>query len=296
MTIGESEHPVAMTRPRTSKLPLPRRELRSITSLLDKAVVEVIESAWRGNPTPLAPRAGTIIPEPLAPRRDLTAPEVIVDPQLHAHVLGSWAWQSGERDEITAEPVHSSRRWWYASGGVVASVVTMALILVFGGASSRKPAQIAAAPPRATAEVARPTIASEPVARPATPATPATVELGPPVVTNEPAAAPQPAAVEPVKPAAEAVKRARPRIDANAAYRASLQQFTRGDTVGAVSSLQALLASQPAHSPSWRTLGVLYEKLGEPARARDAYREYLRLAPDDGDALQIRERMARLGS
>jgi hypothetical protein len=236
--------------------------------LLNQALVEVDMPARRDDATPLAARAGTIIPAPPAPPRDPTDPVVIVDQQLQEDALGLWAWQTGAQDAITGKPGRLSRRWWYASGGLVASAVTVALLVASGGSRRPEPAPVAAAPPTAFVEVTHPIAASEP------PMKPATVELGPPVVANAPAAIvkPGPAAVEPAKPA-------RASVDVDATYRSSLQRFTRGDTAGAVSSLRTLLANSPAHSPSWRTLGIIYEKLGETARARDAYRRYLQLAP-----------------
>jgi outer membrane biosynthesis protein TonB len=84
--------------------------------------------------------------------------------------------------------------------------------------------------------------------------------------------------------------------DADAAYRAGLQQFARGDTTGALASLRTSLAANPNYPPTWRGLGLVFEKLGEKDQARAAFKRYLQLAPSAGDAENIRNRLERLGS
>jgi hypothetical protein len=97
----------------------------------------------------------------------------------------------------------------------------------------------------------------------------------------------------PPKPAPAADK---PKVDVETAYRQGLQQFARGDTQGALSSLRTSLAANPNYAPTWRGLGLVFEKMGEKDQARAAYKRYLQLAPSAGDAEQIRGRMERLGS
>ena len=84
--------------------------------------------------------------------------------------------------------------------------------------------------------------------------------------------------------------------DVEGAYQQGLQQFARGDTQGALASLRTSLAGNPNYPPTWRGLGLVFEKMGERDQARAAYRRYLQLAPSAGDAEQIRGRMERLGS
>jgi outer membrane biosynthesis protein TonB len=86
------------------------------------------------------------------------------------------------------------------------------------------------------------------------------------------------------------------KIDVENAYRAGLQQFARGDTRGALASLRTSLASNPNYAPTWRGLGLVFEKLGEKDQARAAFKRYLQLSPGAGDADQIRGRLERLGS
>jgi Flp pilus assembly protein TadD len=83
-------------------------------------------------------------------------------------------------------------------------------------------------------------------------------------------------------------------VDPNAAYRTGLQQFARGDSTGALATFKASLAANPGFAPTWRGIGLVYEKIGRTAQARLAFQKYLELAPGAGDAGQIRERMGKL--
>jgi Flp pilus assembly protein TadD len=98
------------------------------------------------------------------------------------------------------------------------------------------------------------------------------------------------------KTARKTVASAESKGDAQAAYRTGIQQYARGDTSGALASLRKALAANPSYAPTWRGLGLVYEKMGEKAQARAAYKRYLQLAPSAGDAAQIRGRLERLGS
>jgi hypothetical protein len=88
----------------------------------------------------------------------------------------------------------------------------------------------------------------------------------------------------------------RTRVDPAAAYRTGLQQYARGDTAGALATFRGSVANNPGFAPTWRGLGLVYEKLGNRGQARQAFKRYLQLAPTAGDADQIRDRMERLGS
>jgi hypothetical protein len=106
--------------------------------------------------------------------------------------------------------------------------------------------------------------------------------------THDPVTHPHPVVAEGPSPTAKA--------DAETAYRQGLQLFARGDTNGALASLRVSLASNPSYAPTWRGLGLVFEKMGEKDQARSAFKRYLQLAPAAGDADQIRNRMERLGS
>jgi hypothetical protein len=107
------------------------------------------------------------------------------------------------------------------------------------------------------------------------------------------------AAADPA-PAKKADKMAKksdtPKVDGETAYHIGLQQFARGDTNGALASLRTSLASNPNYPPTWRGLGLVFEKLGEKDQARAAFKRYLQLAPNAGDVDSIRGRLERLGS
>jgi len=104
------------------------------------------------------------------------------------------------------------------------------------------------------------------------------------------------ATAKPVDPyAADAKKPEKTeKTDPNAAYKAGLQQFARGDSNGALATFKASLAANPGFAPTWRGIGLVYEKMGRKAQARTAFQKYLELAPTAGDADLIRERMDRL--
>ena len=82
--------------------------------------------------------------------------------------------------------------------------------------------------------------------------------------------------------------------DAETSYRRGVQLFARGDTNGALTSLRAALASNPGYAPTWRGLGLVFEKLGEKDQAKAAFKRYLQLSPAATDGDQIRNRMERL--
>ncbi|HEX5061203.1 MAG TPA: hypothetical protein VFV99_17675 [Kofleriaceae bacterium] len=93
---------------------------------------------------------------------------------------------------------------------------------------------------------------------------------------------------------AKAEPKTETKVDGDTAYRQGLQLFARGDTSGALASLRTALAANPNHAPTWRGLGLVFEKMGEKDQARVAYKRYLQLAPGAGDAEQIKGRLERL--
>jgi Tetratricopeptide repeat len=87
---------------------------------------------------------------------------------------------------------------------------------------------------------------------------------------------------------------AKAKVDPQAAYKQGLQAYLRGDTTTALASLRSALAADPNYAPTWRGLGLVFEKMNEKDQARAAYRKYLQLAPNAGDADNIRNRLERL--
>ncbi len=95
---------------------------------------------------------------------------------------------------------------------------------------------------------------------------------------------------KPVDPYATPEKK----VDPAAAYKTGFQQLARGDTSGALATLRGSLSSSPSYAPTWRGLGMVYEKLGQKAQAKTAFKRYLQLSPAAGDSEQIRDRLERL--
>lgn len=180
-----------------------------------------------------------------------------------------------------------------------------------------RPAPAAAPPAEASA---KPAVAAKPPAAPAKPAprveppkSPVKVATAPdarkPIDLHKPAPAPAkrpapervargPARAQPIDPYGPAGAYAAPApsaADPTIAYRLGLQQYAHGDAVGALATFRTSLGSAPNFAPTWRGLGLVYEKLGNRTQARAAYRRYLQLSPGSSDAEQIRERMERLG-
>ena len=99
---------------------------------------------------------------------------------------------------------------------------------------------------------------------------------------------------EPKKPDPVAVKPGK--VDAATAYKAGFQLYVKGDTNGALTSFKEALASNPGYAPTWRGIGLVYEKLGRKSQAVTAFKRYLELSPGAGDGDQIRNRLEKLGS
>jgi len=108
--------------------------------------------------------------------------------------------------------------------------------------------------------------------------------------------APQPArAIGKAQPVDPYATPEAPKADPQVAYRAGLQQYLHGDASGALATFRALQSSNPGFAPTWRGLGLAYEKLGNRGQARAAFKRYLQMSPGAGDADQIRDRLEKLG-
>ena len=120
-------------------------------------------------------------------------------------------------------------------------------------------------------------------------------------IAKHPPAPPAPEKIAKATPRAQpvdpyAMPAERPRADPAALYRTGLQQYAHGDTAGALATFRGSLLNNPGFAPTWRGIGLVYEKMGNKGQARAAFKRYLELAPTAGDADQIRDRMDRLGS
>ncbi len=88
----------------------------------------------------------------------------------------------------------------------------------------------------------------------------------------------------------------KPKVDAATSYRKGLQEFAKGDSTSALTSFKASLAADQGYAPTWRGIGMVYEKLGRTKQAATSFKKYLELSPGAPDAENIRARLERLGS
>ena len=141
-------------------------------------------------------------------------------------------------------------------------------------------------PPKAAVAPPAPPPKAEPPKAPPPKTEPPKVAKATPPKTEPPKVAKTtpPAKTEPPKSTA----------DVEASYKQGLMKFARGDTNGALASLRTALAANPNYAPTWRGLGLVFEKLGEKDQARAAFKRYLSLAPGASDSEQIKGRMERL--
>jgi Protein tyrosine and serine/threonine kinase len=173
-------------------------------------------------------------------------------------------------------------------------------------------------PPKpAVVDPPKPAVVDPPKPAVADPPKPAPKHEPPKLAATKPPEAPKPASHKPPEPKkpVEAVRHApppervarapidpyggapdKPRVDPATAYKSGLQQYARGDTTGALATFRGSLSSNPGYAPTWRGIGLVYEKLGNKGQARSAFKRYLQLSPGANDADQIRDRLERLGS
>jgi Flp pilus assembly protein TadD len=70
----------------------------------------------------------------------------------------------------------------------------------------------------------------------------------------------------------------------------------RGDTSGALATFKGAQQASPGYAPTYRGLGLVYEKMGNKTAAKLAFKRYLQLSPNASDAEQIKDRVEKLGS
>src|SRR5262249_9699357 len=69
--------------------------------------------------------------------------------------------------------------------------------------------------------------------------------------------------------------------EADARYRSAAALKEQGKTDEAITELQLAVAAKPNFFMAWNTLGVLYKKRGDFARAVDAFEHAVKLVPND---------------
>jgi serine/threonine-protein kinase len=241
---------------------------------------------------------------------------------------------AGDGATQVERPMVDVRRRWtvYAAGAAaLAAAVIVAGILVarrgsvaasssplfepdaMSAARPVEPAAAGAARPVAPAPPARP--AGPPEALPATPAAPApppapaatahgddhspgaapsaSAEPSPPGADPSPRPArrhpppPPPRPATPVRPAAD-------KVNPEELYREGLQAWIHGDGKTGLALCKRVIQANPSFAPPWRVIGLIYEKSGDKANARNAFEKYLHLAPGAPDAPGIRDRLDAL--
>jgi serine/threonine-protein kinase len=81
---------------------------------------------------------------------------------------------------------------------------------------------------------------------------------------------------------------------AKSLYKEGLRTFVSGDVGGAIALFDRARARDAGYAPTYRGLGMAYEKRGDRKRAARWFAKYLDLAPDAADAAAIAKRLERL--
>jgi tetratricopeptide (TPR) repeat protein len=67
-----------------------------------------------------------------------------------------------------------------------------------------------------------------------------------------------------------------------------------GDIEGAIADFLRALELDPSYTGAIRNIGLAYEAAGDTARARHAYQQYLRAAPNAPDRRDVQAQMRAL--
>jgi serine/threonine-protein kinase len=158
------------------------------------------------------------------------------------------------------------------------------------------------------------TVASRPAAKPPAPAAPRRLKSPPPERAPTPAPPDEvepdrddevepdrdePRAKRPRKAAAEPDKPDKtdtPKVTQSAAelHKEAMSLFVQGKAEQAKEKFKEAIAADPGHAPSYRGLGLAYEKVGKKEKAIRALERYLALEPQAADADSIRARIDKL--
>lgn len=207
----------------------------------------------------------------------------------------------GDDDPVAwSKPAGASRRLWIGAGVGAAALIALIAVLMSnrgGAASAARPSgtddRVAAASVDAAVEAiggpameldAGAAIALDPI------------DAGDVLVVDAAVARAHfdPIDAGPRDPGAGSAARLPDPDKAAALSQAGLKKVMGGDANGAIASFQAALRADRSYAPAQRGLGLAYEKKGDKARAARAFREYLALAPNARDAVQIRARLEKL--
>ncbi len=144
------------------------------------------------------------------------------------------------------------------------------------------PVEPVAAPPDAAEVVAIAPDASEPaVAIDAGVVAPPAIDAGTAVAIAPPPPRPTP----PRKPAGPT---------AATLYKEGQASFMIGNNTTALQYFQSAVAKDPSYALAHRSMGLIYDRMGDRARAAKSYRAYLKLQPRAKDAALIKSRLEKL--
>ena len=87
----------------------------------------------------------------------------------------------------------------------------------------------------------------------------------------------------------------KPTGSAEQLYKKATELYLAGNFAAAEAAYKQALAIDRGYAPALRGLGFLYQRTGDPAKAIDALRRYLKLNPNAGDAAAVRKRLDQLG-
>jgi len=310
-----------------------RKKLLQEVSSKGGASAEVLEAAFNdavlANGSPITPMSG---PNEFSVRfrRSELPPPRRSEPRL-AHSSGThsvpappdlvdeWVQKNrpepdpGETEvEMTVEaPARSNRMLFVVVCVGVLALAAIAIVAwkLWGSGGDGKTAEPASPPPidQASAPSVAPQVAPPVPETPTQPAQPPQEEAPPPPEIEMDPARVKDKKTVPKHPIAKETKQTHPghpvetphppppeKPDLDALIKDGVNAFVHGDTKGALTAYQRAKAANPAYAPAWRGMGVVYEKIGDTKQAKLSFQRYLQLAPNAGDAAQIRARMDAL--
>ncbi|HEU0031602.1 MAG TPA: tetratricopeptide repeat protein [Kofleriaceae bacterium] len=263
-------------------------------------------------PAPFAPRLPAAAPAP-STKPAVPADNAAFDSDTVLDDRGSVLADVLEAEKQDAVPEHESyelsgtvdvpprdlRKLYLMIGGAAAALVTIivvSIVIATSGGSSAPATDPFASPTTANAAQAV-DAAPEPVVVAADAAEPEIViDPEPPkpdagsgsaVKHNNTPRPPRPPTPPPTPPST-------PKANPAELYRAGLQAFVSGDHRTALATFKRAQAANPGYAPTWRGLGMVYEKLGQKSSAKSSFQKYLQLAPNAPDAPMIKTRIDNL--
>ncbi len=227
------------------------------------------------------------------PSQPLAEVRVRVETPAGSKPLESFAtWQDTPSQIVppTAAP-HRDRKRIAIALAVLGGLIAIAVIATVLGSRGDAAATVAKVVPSQPIDATAAIVIDAAIAVAAAPidaeAEPEPIELPPvdaaPAVVRPPIAHPD----HPATPAPD-------KTSVDALYKQGLQAFIKGDNKVALDYLRRAQHVSSTHAPTWRVLGLVYERMGEVAQARIAFVRYLQLAPNAADAASTRKKLEGL--